>query len=78
MNTDAPVITDAVGYSELYDQCATLVESSPCLPLASAALLNVAMTISLATVGPEVLEGMLRRAIELVPAEDAKARGHLN
>ncbi len=78
MNTEAPVITDAIGYSELFDQCSTLVEAAPCAPLASAALLNAAMAIALTTVGPEVLEVMLRRAIELVPAEDAKARGHIN
>ncbi len=78
MNTEAPVITDAIGYSELYDRCADLVESAPCAPLASAALLNAAMAIALTTVGPEVLEVMLLRAIELVPAEDARARGHIN
>jgi hypothetical protein len=75
---EAPVITDAIGYSELYDQCATLVESSPCSPLASAALLNAALAISLTVVGPEALEATLLQAIELIPAEDARAHGHLN
>jgi hypothetical protein len=75
---EAPVITDCVGYSELFDQCADLVESSPCLPLASAALLNAALTIALATLGAEALQSTLRRAIELIPAEDARARGRMN
>jgi hypothetical protein len=78
MNAQIHAVTDAPGYSELYDQCAELVESSPCSRLASAALLNAAMAIALTTVGPEVLEVMLRRAIELVPAEDARAHGHIN
>ena len=78
MNTQIHAVTDAPGYSLMFDACADLVEGSPCSRLASAALLNAAMAIALTTVGPEVLEVMLLRAIELVPAEDARARGHLN
>ena len=77
MNT--PIATaDLIGYAEMYETCATLVETSPHPRLASAALLNATICIALGTLGAEALQSTLHRAIELIPAEDARARGRMN
>ena len=70
-------ITDLVGYEQMFEACANLVESSPRPRLAAAALLNAALSINLATMGTEALASSLRIAADLLPAEVAKARGKL-
>ena len=70
-------VTDVRGYSEIFDSCANMVEASQHPKLAAAALLNVALSINLATMGAEALASSLRVAADLLPAEAAKARGKL-
>jgi len=71
------VVTDVRGYSLMFDACANMVEASQHPRLAAAALLNVALSINLATMGTEALASSLRIAADLLPAEVAKARGKL-
>ena len=46
-------VTDLAGYSQMFDACADLVESSPHPRLAAAALLNAAISINLCTSGAD-------------------------
>ncbi len=71
-------VTDLAGYSQMFDACADLVESSPHPRLAAAALLNAAISINLCTSGAEALAAGLRIAADRLPAEQAKARGQLS
>ncbi len=77
MNT--PIATaDLIGYAEMYEACARLVEISPHPRLASAALLNATICIALGTLGRKGVEDALRGAIENLPMAEAKARDKLN
>ncbi len=77
MNT--PIATaDLIGYAEMYESCARLVEISPHPRLASAALLNATICIALGALGRKGVEDALRGAIENLPMAEAKARGQLN
>ncbi len=53
-------VTDMLGYSEMFDNCADLVEASPHPRLAAAALLNAALSINLATMGADALAAAQR------------------
>ena len=75
--TDLETITDATGYSEMFDACADLVEASPDPGIAAGALLNAAIAIFLSTAGPDVTASALRHAADAVPAEVAKAKRRL-
>ena len=71
-------VTELVGYSQMFDACADLVEASPHPRLAAAALLNAAISINLCTSGAEALAAGLRIAADRLPAEQAKARNQLS
>jgi hypothetical protein len=71
-------VTDLAGYSQMFDACADLVESSPHPRLLAAALLNAAISINLCTSGAEALASGLRIAADRLPAEQAKAQGGMN
>ena len=71
------VVTDVRGYSLMFDACANMVEASQHPRLAAAALLNVALSLNLGTMGAKALASSLRIAADLLPAEAAKARGKL-
>ncbi len=71
-------VTDMAGYSQMFDNCADLVESSPHPRLAAAALLNAALSINLCTMGAEALAAGLRIAADRLPSEQAKARNQLS
>jgi len=71
-------VTDAPGYSEMFDSCADMVEASPHPRLAAAALLNAAVSINLCTMGADALASGLRIAADRLPAEQAKARNQLS
>ena len=70
-------VTDAPGYSEMFNACADLVEGSPCSRLASAALLNAALAIALTTMGGDALADLLRQTADRVPTEEARAKNQL-
>ena len=72
------VVTDVRGYSEMFNACANMVEASQHPRLAAAALLNVALSINLATMGAEALASGLRIVADRLPAEQAKAQGGMN
>ncbi len=71
-------VTELVGYSQMFDACADLVESSNHPRLAAAALLNAAVSINLCTMGADALASGLRIAADRLPAEQAKARNQLS
>ncbi len=71
-------VTELVGYSQMFNACADLVESSPHPRLAAAALLNAAVSINLCTVGAEALAAGLRITADRLPAAQAAARNELS
>ncbi len=78
MSTEIYAITDLKGYSEVFEVCARLVESSEHRKLASAALLNAVICICLSTLGRKGVEDALRGAIANLPMAEMAARGRLS
>ncbi len=77
MTTEIRAAIDIQGYSDVYEACASLVESSEHRPLACVALLNATIAIALGVIGREKLEHALLGAIGNLEMAEAAARGRL-
>ncbi len=76
-NDDFSII-DVPGYSQVYDAIASFVHDTPRPRLAAGAVLNAVCAVALTTMGSAALADLLRRIIDRLPAEEAKARDKLN
>ena len=71
-------VTQIIGYSQMFNACANMVEASQHPRLAAAALLNAALSINLCTVGADALASSRRITADRLPAAQAAARNELS
>ncbi len=71
-------VTELVGYSQMFEACANLVESSNHPRLAAAALLNAVIGINMSTMTLDALADTLRIAADRLSAEQARAKNQLS
>ncbi len=76
-NDDFSII-DTPGYSQVYGAVANFVHGTPHPRLAAGAVLNAVCAVALTTMGSAALADLLRRIIDRLPAEEAKAKNQLS
>ena len=76
-NDDFSII-DTPGYLQVYDAIASFVHDTPRPRLAAGAVLNAVCAVALTTMGSAALVELLRRIIDRLPAEEAKAKNQLS